>query len=82
MGIVEDSLKSANWVNSPVGHIPGPVAILRHGVKHLAVFAAISARNVSVDAHVEELAVVGIRVARVGHGNGLVDLLAAELENI
>lgn len=44
--------------------------------------AAISARRIAIDADVEELAVVGIRVARMSHGDGLVDLLAAELENI
>jgi len=66
----------------PVWNLAGPVAGLFLLIEGLSQFASVSPGEISVDADVEELAVVGIGVARMGHRDALVDLGALEVEDV
>lgn len=54
--------------------------MLLNVIEGLAELAAGASRSVPVDAHEEELAVLGVGVARVGLAKGLVNSWAVEIE--
>lgn len=66
----------------PFGHPPRPFATLLRVVERLSPLAAVASGHSSIDAHVEELAVVGIRVPGMGQAEGLVHRRAREVEHI
>lgn len=68
--------------NSPFRHLAGPLAVLATVVEHLAQLAPVTSRNIAVDAHVEELAVVRVGVPWVRHRNRFVHLGARKGEHV
>lgn len=71
-----------NEKSLPFGDVPCPVALLALVVEDLAQLAPVPSRRVAVDAHVEVLAVLRVRVSGMGGRNGLVDLRTLELEHL
>lgn len=55
--------------DSPLGYFCRSCACADDLVEDLPEGAAVPARAHAIDAHVEELAIVGVGVARVGHGH-------------
>lgn len=82
--MVQQIILSSGLVISdiPLVDIARPVAVLGDFVEDLSALAAVPARDLAVDADVEELAVVGVGVARVLLSLGCEHLRARELEHI
>lgn len=66
----------------PIRHLASPITEGLLLVKDLAQLAAVPSRKISIDADIEELTVIGIGIARMGHSNALVHLGASKLEDI
>lgn len=66
----------------PIGHFTGPFASFLGVIESLSQFASVSPWNIAIDAHVEELTVIGIFVPRMGHRNTLIHHGALEVEHI
>lgn len=66
----------------PFGNLPGPLASLVDVIEGLSELAAGATRSVTVDAHVEELAVFRVSVPRVGQTEGLVHRGTVEGEHL
>lgn len=66
----------------PLVDVARPVAVLGDFVEDLSALAAVPARNLAVDADIEELAVVGVGVARVLLSLRGEHLRARELEHL
>uniref|UniRef100_A0A2H1VHR1 SFRICE_000801 n=1 Tax=Spodoptera frugiperda TaxID=7108 RepID=A0A2H1VHR1_SPOFR len=66
----------------PFGNLPGPLASLVDVIEGLAQLAAGATGCVTVDAHVEELAVFRVSVPRVGQTEGLVHRGTVEGEHL
>lgn len=69
-------------MNLPFGNLAGPFAKFLLVIEHLAQFAAISAWYLAIHAHIKELAVLRVGVARMGDGHRFVHFRALEFENI
>lgn len=66
----------------PLRHLTRPVAGLVLVVEDLTQFATVATRQITVNAHIEELTIIGIRVAWMRYSDALVHLGTLELENI
>lgn len=66
----------------PFGYLPGPVAFPGAFVERLAELASASPRYFTVDAHVEILTVLGVRIARVRRGHAVVHPRTGEIEEL
>lgn len=75
-------LSSELVVNIPLVDVAWPVAVLGDFVEDLSSLAAVTTGDLAVDADVEELAVVGIGVARVLLSLIGENLRARELEHL
>ncbi|KYN18320.1 hypothetical protein ALC57_09427 [Trachymyrmex cornetzi] len=64
----------------PFGYFSSPVALSTAFVERLAEFASASPRYLTVDAHVEVLAIFSVRITRMRRGHRLVDLRTSEVE--
>lgn len=66
----------------PFGYFPGPVAFAGAFVESLAELASASPGYLAIDAHVEILTVLAVRVARVSGRHGIVDFGTRKIKEL
>lgn len=69
-------------VRIPFGDLACPLAEFLLLVEDLAQFTAVAARHLTINAHIEELAVLRIGITRMGDGHRLIHLGTLELKDV